>query len=172
MQGNSFGETIPSMALLKGLQYLDVSRNNLSRLIPEGLEKLPILQNLNLSFNDIEGEVPTKGVFKNANDVSVVGNTILCGGVKKLKLPACPIKVMKPTKSIFFKLMVLIVFFVLIFLLMSFFLVLYWRKKSKRNSSSMVDPTVDLLPNVHTKCSIFYGIRQNNTPHMYSYIYS
>uniref|UniRef100_A0A2N9FDD8 non-specific serine/threonine protein kinase n=1 Tax=Fagus sylvatica TaxID=28930 RepID=A0A2N9FDD8_FAGSY len=151
LQGNSFEGSIPtSMVSLKGLQFLDVSRNNLSGSIPKGLETLPYLQKLNLSFNDIEGEVPTKGIFKNASAISVIGNTKLCGGLPQLQLPPCPVKIMKPRKSLSFNLTIVIVVGVLCFLLFSFFLVLYWRRKSKRNSSSLVS-TIDLLPSVSYK---------------------
>uniref|UniRef100_A0A7N2MFA0 Protein kinase domain-containing protein n=1 Tax=Quercus lobata TaxID=97700 RepID=A0A7N2MFA0_QUELO len=117
-RNNLTGGSIPSsIASLKGLRYLDVSRNNLSGLIPKGLEKLQFLGNLNLLFNDIEGE-----------------------------LPACPIKVKKSRNSLAFKLIIATVFFDLLFLLLSFFLVRYWRKKPKKNSSYMAS-TIDLLPN-------------------------
>ena len=134
------------MAYLKGLQFLDVSRNHLSGSTPKGLEKLPFLKKLNLSFNDIEGEVPAEGVFKNASAISVNGNTKLCGGVPQLQLPPCPVKVMKPRKSLPFKLIIAIVVVILCFLLFSFLLVPFWRKKSKRDSSFV--STIELLPNV------------------------
>ena len=92
------------MAFLKGLKFLDVSRNNMSGSIPKVLEKLHSLQKLNLSFNDIEGEVPIEGVFKNASAILVIGNTKLCGGVPQLMLPPCPVEVMKPSKPLSFKL--------------------------------------------------------------------
>ncbi|XP_050250599.1 probable LRR receptor-like serine/threonine-protein kinase At3g47570 isoform X2 [Quercus robur] len=151
LQGNSFEGSLPSsMAFLKGLQFLDISRNNLSGSIPKGLEKLPFLKDLNISFNDIEGEVPTEGVFKNASAISVIGNTKLCGGVPQLMLPPCVVEVMKPTKSLSFKLKISIIGVVVCFLLFSFILFLHRRKKSKRNSSSL-GSTIDLLPNVSYK---------------------
>ncbi|XP_065624337.1 putative receptor-like protein kinase At3g47110 isoform X1 [Quercus suber] len=151
LQGNSFEGSLPSsMAFLKGLQFLDVSRNNLSGSIPKGLEKLPYLKELNLSFNDIKGKLPTEGVFKNASAISVIGNTKLCGGVPQLLLPPCPVEVIKPTKSLSFKLKIAIIVVVVCFLLFSFILFLHRRKKSKRNSSSL-GSTIDLLPNVSYK---------------------
>ena len=137
------------MAFLKGLQFLSVSRNHLSESTPEGLEKLPFLKKLNLLFNDIEGEVPTGGVFKNASAISVNGNTKLYGGVPQLQLPLCPVKVMKPRKSLSFKLIIAIVVVILCFFLFSFLLVLFWRKKSKRDSSFV--STIELLSNVSYK---------------------
>ena len=137
------------MAFLRGLQFLDVSRNHLSRSTPKGLEKIPFLKKLNLSFNDIEGEVPTGGVFKNASAISINGNTKLDGGVPQLQLPPCLVKVMKQRKSLSFKLIMSIAVVILCFLLFSFLLVLFWRKKSRRRSSFVL--TIKLLPNVSYK---------------------
>ena len=151
LQGNSFEGAIPSsMASLKGLRRLDVSQNNLSRSIPKELEKLHFLENLNLSFNNLVGEVPTEGVFKNTSVISLIGNTKLCGGIPKLQLPKCPVKVMKPRNSIGFKLAIVIISIVLFLFLFSSFLVLYWMKKSKKESLCVVS-TMDLLPNVSYK---------------------
>ena len=110
LQGNSFHGAIPSsMASLKGLLELDVSQNNLSGPIPEGLEKLLFLEKLNLSFNNFEGKVPIEGVFKKIGAVSLIGNTKLCGGIPKLQLPKCHVNVIKPRKSIGFKLAIVII---------------------------------------------------------------
>ncbi|XP_050250719.1 probable LRR receptor-like serine/threonine-protein kinase At3g47570 [Quercus robur] len=150
LQGNSFHGAIPSsMASLKGLRHLDVSQNNLSGSIPKGLEKLLFLENLNLSFNNFEGELPMEGVFKNISVVSLIGNTKLCGGIPKLQLPKCPVNVMKPRKSIGFKLAIVIISVVQIFLIFSSIL-LVWMKKSKKKSPSTV-PTMNLLQNVSYK---------------------
>ncbi|KAK4579474.1 hypothetical protein RGQ29_029228 [Quercus rubra] len=151
LERNSFEGAIPSsMASLQGLQFLDVSQNNLSGSIPKGLEKLSRLENLNISFNNFEGEVPEGGVFKNTSVISLIGNTKLCGGVPKLQLPKCPIKVMKPRNSIGFKLAIGISSIVLFLFLFSSFLVLYRMKKSKKKSPSVVS-TMDLIPNVSYK---------------------
>lgn len=68
---------------------LDLSRNNFSGQIPGFFANLPLLENLNLSFNMFEGEVPTGRIFSNLSAVSVVGNSKLCGGPTKLNLPKC-----------------------------------------------------------------------------------
>ena len=94
--------------------------------------------------------MPIEGVFKNASAISVIRNTKLCGGIPQLMLPPCPIEVMKPTKSLSFKLKIAIIVVVVCFLPFSFILFLYWRKISKRNSSSL-GSTIDLLPNVSYK---------------------
>ncbi|KAM3697691.1 hypothetical protein ACB098_06G132200 [Castanea mollissima] len=152
---NLFGEIPTSIGNCLILEYLylqgnsfNVSKNNLSGPIPEGLQKLLFLEKLNLSFNNFVGEVPIEGVFKNITAVSLIGNTKLCGGIPKLKFPKCPVNVMKPRKSIGFKLAIVIISIVQILLFFSSFLV--WMKKSKKKSTSMVS-TMDLLPNVSYK---------------------
>ncbi|XP_030970907.1 putative receptor-like protein kinase At3g47110 [Quercus lobata] len=87
MEGNFFQGIFPtSLSSSRGIQVMDFSRNKLSGPIPKFLENLS-LKNLNLSFNDFEGEVPTEGVFANDSALSIVGNKRLCGGISKLKLP-------------------------------------------------------------------------------------
>jgi hypothetical protein len=138
------------MASLKGLQHLDVSRNNLFGLIPMDLEKLSFLKYLNISFNDIEGELPTEGVFRNINAISVIGNNKLCGVIPQLQLPTCP-KFSKSRKFIASRLTITIVCVVITcFLLLSSFLDLYWRKNSKKKSSSIASK-MDLLPTISYK---------------------
>lgn len=68
------------MGQLTGIQYLDLSNNKLSDLIHQDLVKLQSLLNLNLSFNNLEGENPLDGVSKNTSTVEVKGNNHLCGG--------------------------------------------------------------------------------------------
>ncbi|XP_028083844.1 probable LRR receptor-like serine/threonine-protein kinase At3g47570 [Camellia sinensis] len=96
---NFFNGTIPSsFRFLRGLRELDLANNSLSGEIPVYLESFS-LQDLNLSFNNFEGVVPTQGVFSNASTISVVGNTKLCGGVAELKLPKCNFKVDEKRRS-------------------------------------------------------------------------
>ncbi|XP_057998003.1 putative receptor-like protein kinase At3g47110 [Hevea brasiliensis] len=83
------GPIPPSLVSLRGLQRLDLSRNNLSRKILKEIEKLPFLEYLNLSFNNLEGEVPTKGVLNNITAVLLVGNKNLCGGASKSFIAEC-----------------------------------------------------------------------------------
>ncbi|GJW47248.1 kinase-like domain-containing protein [Tanacetum coccineum] len=51
---------------LRGLDVLDISKNNLSGKILQFLDKLVFLEVLNLSFNDLEGEVPVEGNKRNS----------------------------------------------------------------------------------------------------------
>ncbi|EYU40965.1 hypothetical protein MIMGU_mgv1a024855mg [Erythranthe guttata] len=71
-----------------GLKNLDLSRNNLSGTIPSFLGLLR-LEQLNLSFNMLQGQVPTTGIFENETAISLQGNKQLCGGILQLGLPPC-----------------------------------------------------------------------------------
>nr|XP_048323064.1 probable LRR receptor-like serine/threonine-protein kinase At3g47570 [Ziziphus jujuba var. spinosa] len=90
LKGNEFEVTIPqTLESLRGLEEMDVSLNNLSGLIPKFLGQLSTLKFDNLSCNNFEGELPSQGIFSNATVVSVLGNDKLCGGIPKLLLPPC-----------------------------------------------------------------------------------
>ncbi|XP_042518582.1 probable LRR receptor-like serine/threonine-protein kinase At3g47570 [Macadamia integrifolia] len=141
MEDNSFQGSIPlSLGSLRGLQDLDISHNNFSGFIPKYLETFKFLQNLNLSFNHLEGEVPVEGVFGNLTQVSVVGNSKLCGGIPRLHLSACQTqKSNEDDKPQVFKLMIIIVcgcgaFLCLIFMII--FFITYRRRKERKESST------------------------------------
>ncbi|XP_058109079.1 probable LRR receptor-like serine/threonine-protein kinase At3g47570 [Magnolia sinica] len=149
LDGNFFqGSIPPTFSTLRGLRSLDLSRNNLSGVIPEYLEKLA-LQYLNLSFNDLEGELPKQGVFGNASQVSVLGNSKLCGGIQELKLPSCSSQASKKRgKSVPSKARISIAVVVPGLILLScFFATLYWVRKLRKKPSvlpSAEDPLVNV----------------------------
>lgn len=80
-----------------------MSHNNLSGRIPTFSGELTSLQNFNLSYNLFEGEVPSKGLFKNVSAFSVEGNINLCGGVEERQLPACPEVLRKKKRPLDYK---------------------------------------------------------------------
>ncbi|KAM7478402.1 hypothetical protein LguiA_026615 [Lonicera macranthoides] len=133
---NFFQGSIPSsLSSLKGIKVLDFSRNNLSGQIPEFLETLSLM-NLNLSYNNFEGEVPTEGAFKNESVISVVGNLRLCGGISNLQLPRCAIGGSYERKKPRTHLLLIIIIpsaFVVIVLLSSLYC---WSRKEKKVQSS------------------------------------
>ncbi|KAJ0771372.1 putative protein kinase RLK-Pelle-LRR-XII-1 family [Helianthus annuus] len=89
ISNNFFSGSFPaSLGSLRALENLDASHNNFTGEIPAYFEVMP-LRNLNMSFNDLEGEVSRKGVFANASSVSLLGNSGLCGGEPELQLPKC-----------------------------------------------------------------------------------
>ncbi|CAL9751738.1 unnamed protein product [Musa acuminata subsp. burmannicoides] len=89
MQRNFFRGSIDVFDQLKGLRVLDISSNNFSGHIPDLLGRPRSMTYLNLSYNDLDGEVPEDGIFGNASAFSVVGNSKLCGGIPELRLPSC-----------------------------------------------------------------------------------
>ncbi|KAK9081980.1 hypothetical protein Syun_030962 [Stephania yunnanensis] len=95
LRGNIFhGSIPPSFSSLQGHQGLDLSLNNLSGEIPTFSQNLlSSLQYLDLSFN--KGAMPTEGLFKNASAFSILGNNKLCGGILELQLPLCPDHIQK-----------------------------------------------------------------------------
>ncbi|KAJ4955384.1 hypothetical protein NE237_012167 [Protea cynaroides] len=110
MKGNLLQGSIPlSLGSLRGLQDLDLSHNNFSGFIPKYLGTFKFLHNLNISFNHLEGEVPVEGVFGNLNQVSIVGNNKLCGGIPELYFPICQTRrTKKDGKPHVFRLIVII----------------------------------------------------------------
>ncbi|KAK0586153.1 hypothetical protein LWI29_001899 [Acer saccharum] len=143
MKGNFLSGSIPlSMSSLRGIREIDLSRNNLSGQIPKFLESLA-LENLNLSFNDLDGEVPIKGVFANASAISVVGNNRLCGGITELRLPKCSNN--GPTKKKLPSLIALILTAIAILgitVMSSFFFCWLKRRKGKQASKLVLKKTL------------------------------
>ncbi|CAN1143805.1 Probable LRR receptor-like serine/threonine-protein kinase At3g47570 [Linum perenne] len=133
LQGNSFDGTIPpSLASLKGLRELDLSLNKLLGRILTDLQSNTLLQYLNLSFNQLEGEVPKEGIFSNSTGISLMGNTRLCGGVSELQLPRCPAKPGKKLHNS--KPIVLTVVALLVALSLLSFLAFQLAKRSKKRA--------------------------------------
>ncbi|CAL5064994.1 unnamed protein product [Urochloa decumbens] len=89
MEGNMLSGIIPqSLGALKAIQQMDLSRNNLSGQIPEFFGNLYYL---NLSYNRLEGPIPTSGIFRNnSNAVMLEGNMALCQLIAIFSLPICP----------------------------------------------------------------------------------
>ncbi|KAJ0729495.1 putative protein kinase RLK-Pelle-LRR-XII-1 family [Helianthus annuus] len=138
LTGNLFqGMIPPSLSSLKGLVELDISHNNLSGQIPRFLERF-LLEYLNLSYNDFEGEVPQLGVFANASAFSILGNNRLCGGIVELGLPKC-----KETKKHKEKFPVFVIIILIASSLFTIICLAYaWCKKkskSRPSQSSMRD---------------------------------
>ncbi|MFS8027227.1 putative protein kinase RLK-Pelle-LRR-XII-1 family [Helianthus anomalus] len=89
LSSNFFHGSIPeALGSLRGLEYINLSRNNFSGPLPTYLQKLD-LKDVDLAYNNFEGEVPVKGVFSNTSIISLIGNHRLCGGIPDLHLPKC-----------------------------------------------------------------------------------
>ncbi|KAI3841502.1 hypothetical protein MKX03_031115 [Papaver bracteatum] len=127
----------PSLRSLKGIQNLDLSRNRLSGRIPEFLESFADLKYLNLSSNDLEGQVPKQGIFKNISAFSILGNGKLCGGVPLLNVSSCPGPGSKKQSQVHFpvKRLLVIIFGAVIFVIfLGSILIFYWNKKAMKKS--------------------------------------
>ena len=95
-----------------------------------------MLAYLNLSFNELNEEVPKLGVFKNLI-VSIEGNYNLCGGIQQLNLPICPTSSTKKKKNhLPVKVVVLVIAAACLSSLALIFIVRHWRRKSRKNVSS------------------------------------
>ncbi|XP_035545121.1 probable leucine-rich repeat receptor-like protein kinase At5g63930 [Juglans regia] len=108
--GNHLLDTLPSVNQLEGsipisfgglvsLEVLDLVGNNLSREIPKSLEVLRYLKYLNVSYNKLRGEIPTKGLFVNFPAESFMSNDALCG-VIRLNVPPCKEASLGPKKRL------------------------------------------------------------------------
>ncbi|XP_050387347.1 probable LRR receptor-like serine/threonine-protein kinase At3g47570 [Argentina anserina] len=143
LSSNNFTGSIPfeiGKLQVLGLERYSrsLSRNNFSGAIPQFLEKLN-LERMNLSFNQLSGEVPTGGVFKNTSVVSLVGNAKLCGGMASLKLPPCTLNESKGGRlSRRMKLMISLVFgFTLLVLALVLSLFSLCKKRTETKSSTL-----------------------------------
>ena len=100
--------------------------------------QLPSLQYLDLSFNNLEGEVPEDGIFQNSSAISVLENSKLCGGILKLQLPKCPKQDFKKQERPSSRRVIIIV--VVVAVVLSSLLLLYfwaiWTKKMREKSAS------------------------------------
>lgn len=74
--------------ICRGIQQINLSRNNLSGPVPECLEKC-WLEQLGLSYNNFEGPIPSGGCFANSSTVFLDGNKGLCSWSSTLALPIC-----------------------------------------------------------------------------------
>ncbi|XP_047259470.1 receptor kinase-like protein Xa21 isoform X1 [Capsicum annuum] len=77
------------MSNMVGLEFLDLSHNNISGIIPKSLEKLQNLKYFNVSVNKLYGEIPLGGPFKNLSSLFFIYNEALCGS-SRFSVPPCP----------------------------------------------------------------------------------
>ncbi|GLT51781.1 hypothetical protein SLA2020_251650 [Shorea laevis] len=138
LEKNQFQGDIPLLlSSMRGIRAIDLSCNNLTGKIPQSMEKLA-LEYLNLSFNNLEGEVSTKSIFANASIVFVEGNKKLCGGITKLGLPRCNIKQGdegKPSLVKIIKIVVSVTCVIAGVIVVSVFLFVWYKRKNKDQSS-------------------------------------
>ncbi|KAF3676429.1 putative LRR receptor-like serine/threonine-protein kinase-like [Capsicum annuum] len=77
------------MSNMVGLEFLELSRNNISGIIPKCLEKLQNLKYFNISVNKLYGEIPSGGPFKNLSSQFFIHNEALRSS-SRFRVPPCP----------------------------------------------------------------------------------
>ncbi|KAJ9541181.1 hypothetical protein OSB04_027687 [Centaurea solstitialis] len=138
LEANSFdGPIPPAFRELRGIRYLDLSSNNFSGKIPMFLEQLNFSE-LGLSFNNLDGEVPKRGIFANAAAIEINGNGRLCGGIPELGLPICH-KVARSKKG-FRVILVVIPLFSLVVLAMALSLLFCWQRRKRQARPTEASP--------------------------------
>ncbi|XP_031273269.1 probable LRR receptor-like serine/threonine-protein kinase At3g47570 [Pistacia vera] len=118
---------------MTSLNFLDLSNNNLFGVIPKSLEKLSYLLYLNLSFNQLSGEIPIGGTFRNFSVESFKGNLALCGS-PQLQLPQCQTSTHRKsrTKKVLLLIVLPLSIVVTMVVLVLTFVLTKGRKKSKK----------------------------------------
>ncbi|KAJ9566110.1 hypothetical protein OSB04_002076 [Centaurea solstitialis] len=131
LAANSFEGLIPlAFRDLRGIRDLNLSNNNFSGNIPIFLEQLN-LSSLNLSFNNLDWKVPTRGIFKNASAIAISGNSRLCGGIPELRLPRCDM-VARSKKGSHLILVVVPLFSSLVVLAIVLSLLFCWQRRKRQ----------------------------------------
>ena len=102
---------------------------------------------MNLSFNNLQGQVPTGGPFQNASGILLIGNHLLCGGGRYLHLPCCPVSITNRKKHYLFKITIIIACAVFsLFLLGTSLFALWWVRRPNRKGPTF--STIEQLPKV------------------------
>uniref|UniRef100_A0A7N0R8D6 non-specific serine/threonine protein kinase n=1 Tax=Kalanchoe fedtschenkoi TaxID=63787 RepID=A0A7N0R8D6_KALFE len=147
---NNFSGEIPKeLGKCLSLEYIGMEGNCFEGRIPSELQDLRILQVI--SFNKLEGPVPTKSIFTNLTGFYFQGNERLCGGIPDLNLPHCsgtnPSKIEKrrSMSAMVITAMTVSIFFG--FVLLSIFTWVMSKKVPKREDASAMS-LVDGGPNL------------------------
>uniref|UniRef100_A0A0D9UWT7 Protein kinase domain-containing protein n=1 Tax=Leersia perrieri TaxID=77586 RepID=A0A0D9UWT7_9ORYZ len=145
---NRFSGPIPeALGNINNLQELYLAYNNLSGPVPAVLQNLTSLSTLDLSFNELQGEVPKEGIFKSLSNLSLAGNSELCGGISHLHLPACSTHAVRKRSKGWLKSLrialeaIAVVFFLA--LVMVIILLIYRRKPIDMKKGQSLTPVVE-----------------------------
>lgn len=81
LSSNLLNGSLPSDFGGDRLRYLNISFNKFSgKITPEFADKIPSNATVDISFNNLAGEIPDSSVFTNLDSNSFSGNPDLCGG--------------------------------------------------------------------------------------------
>ncbi|XP_044380221.1 probable leucine-rich repeat receptor-like protein kinase At1g35710 [Triticum aestivum] len=88
VSNNSLGGVLPQqLGKLQMLEFLNLSHNQFSGSIPSSFASMVSLSTLDVSYNDLEGPVPTTRLLQNASASCFLSNKGLCGNISGL--PPC-----------------------------------------------------------------------------------
>jgi hypothetical protein len=73
--------------MLMMLIYLNLSHNQFSGSIPSSFASMPSLSTLDVSYNKLQGQLPTGGLFRSALVAWFLHNNGICGNLSGL--PPC-----------------------------------------------------------------------------------
>ncbi|XP_015160721.1 probable LRR receptor-like serine/threonine-protein kinase At3g47570 [Solanum tuberosum] len=161
-RNNLTGSISSEIGKLKQLQGLYLDNNKLQGLITEAVVFLCLwkntLKSINVSFNNLEGKIPSGGVFANSTLQSFLGNKGLCG-MHILEIPSCAIT--NPGKQSKYKEVVLkFVTPVVIASFLIFLLVSIWIMKRQKKGKSK---DVEKVPEIGTHQLVSYHEIQRAT---------
>lgn len=88
LRENKLAFDLGKVGLSKDLNYLDLRNNLIYGKLPEGLTALKFLHKLNVSYNNLCGEIPKGGNLQRFDVYSYQHNKCLCGS----PLPSCKTK--------------------------------------------------------------------------------
>ncbi|XP_009765422.1 probable LRR receptor-like serine/threonine-protein kinase At3g47570 [Nicotiana sylvestris] len=114
-----------------GLEFLDLSHNNISGTIPKSFEKLQYLKYFNVSYNKFYGEIPSGGPFKNLSSQFFLFNEALCGSTR-FSVPPCHTSSKHRSNMNRMLVLFLLLGIALVFVPIAFVLVWIRYRKSKR----------------------------------------
>ncbi|KAK9029628.1 hypothetical protein V6N11_026736 [Hibiscus sabdariffa] len=97
---NLTGFIPPSFSNLKQIESLDLSYNKLSGIIPIQLMELYSLAVFNVSYNNLSGRIPhEKAQFATFDEISYLGNPLLCGPPKQDSCTGTGLTTISPNAS-------------------------------------------------------------------------
>lgn len=112
--------------------------------IPIDLQNLTSLSELDLSYNNLHGEVPKQGIFRNLTHFSITGNNNLCGGIPQLHLVLCQTNSVKMNRKRYLKSLTIALASTgaLFFLASIIALIQLIRYKHRRKQNSPLQPSI------------------------------